>query len=1246
MEGVESTTPSNAEIRQKKSRDSPKKRKQTTEKKKFKDRVPQYGNYPAYYSYRNERLEDDPRVKFMKQEWFSFRDVLDIGCNRGDITTFMAEFFGPKHITGIDIDKNLIDEANKLKNRLRTPKPYPEDFPISFKILPRFPNNLSFTCGNILETRLDKIYGLISCLSTTKWIHLNFGDRGIIGLFRSVWEHLYVDGYFLLEPQEWSTYKKKKRVYPPSVQHFKSNYDTIKLKPNHFQEYLEKNGFQLVTHELLVEGQQAAGFQRPMFLFKKIETTETPSFGPWIDHVIPEAPKAKKKSPKKRREERQSIEADVKTMKEEKRPVNVKSHSIVGMFTGHIVKNDRNNRYRSRDCRKEEPQAKRISSKTGRRYKMASTESAPNSPAIDILRAMDEFYHIPREDPPSANNLSPQHQRSISNMYTNSKYKIMASLYNIVHAKPQEAASFSRLPIFLMGKCYLPNGEVETHNASSHLSQEERQEQNITNTNTSVLNIFKRRAQNANPPPQNIPPATPQQLRPFYEDFSSVMCFCYRKDFAPLEPVGLSTDLGWGCMLRTGQMMLATVLRRLILGREWKLDYNDPPKAHSHYRQILRWFHDDPGHNCPYSIHNMLRLSREIDKRRGQRNSPGDRVGEWFTPTRVSQILKHTVNQHAPESLRMYVSSDSVIYKDQVYALTRGDRDRLKDMDMMKRQSMIDIGIRPYNDPAAHLIEWHPIFILVPLRLGIEKMNAMYMRSVQFLLSVEQSVGIVGGRPKQSLYFVGFQGDELIYLDPHVVRPSVKPEDEFVLQNYHCTIPQKMSIEQMDPSLCVGFFCRNEEEFEQLCGTISAYNSGNDHIIISVEDSAPHYISEEPDPDFADVVILATLNALFGFRAEVYNDRNTQLDFLMLGSKRAKRWGVRDVRLSELISAYKAESTNTMKVTLCLLSFLSVAAAFHNPVNPMEYFADPWIFKVDRWYYLAASTGTNNITILRSRDFSNYNNLTTENQKVVWQAPPDIKGALWAPEVHMIDGSLYMYLAATNGTEDNAARRMYVLKAETNDPFGNWNLAGRVYTPDDNWAIDGTVWQHDNGKKYFIWSGWTDAQHPLDQYLYIAEMESPTQLIGERVLLHSPSQPWMKSNGQGVNEGPEILKHGDFYYLIYSAAGSWGPDYCLAMMVLMGDDPLNPSHWWSKDDAPVFQSGNGVYAPGHASFTKDDSGQHYIFYHAVTKPTDSWGQRTVRTEPFHFGQKGWPIFPHPAKNFTQEVRNPKIFRGL
>ena len=48
--------------------------------------------------------------------------------------------------------------------------------------------------------------------SVTKWIHLNWGDEGIKKFFQIVADYLKPSGFFILEPQQWRSYKKKRTL--------------------------------------------------------------------------------------------------------------------------------------------------------------------------------------------------------------------------------------------------------------------------------------------------------------------------------------------------------------------------------------------------------------------------------------------------------------------------------------------------------------------------------------------------------------------------------------------------------------------------------------------------------------------------------------------------------------------------------------------------------------------------------------------------------------------------------------------------------------------------------------------------------------------------------------------------------------------------------------------------------------------------------------------------------------------------
>ena len=49
-------------------------------------------------------------------------------------------------------------------------------------------------------------------------------------------------------------------------------------------------------------------------------------------------------------------------------------------------------------------------------------------------------------------------------------------------------------------------------------------------------------------------------------------------------------------------------------------------------------------------------------------------------------------------------------------------------------------------------------------------MNPRYCGQLQQVLTWRGSLGIVGGRPSSSLYFVGAQAERVLYLDPHDVQ--------------------------------------------------------------------------------------------------------------------------------------------------------------------------------------------------------------------------------------------------------------------------------------------------------------------------------------------------------------------------------------------------------------------------------------------------------------------------------------------
>jgi 7SK snRNA methylphosphate capping enzyme len=49
-------------------------------------------------------------------------------------------------------------------------------------------------------------------MSVAKWIHLNYGDEGLQKVFKKIFDSLTPNGVFIMEPQPWKSYKKKRNL--------------------------------------------------------------------------------------------------------------------------------------------------------------------------------------------------------------------------------------------------------------------------------------------------------------------------------------------------------------------------------------------------------------------------------------------------------------------------------------------------------------------------------------------------------------------------------------------------------------------------------------------------------------------------------------------------------------------------------------------------------------------------------------------------------------------------------------------------------------------------------------------------------------------------------------------------------------------------------------------------------------------------------------------------------------------------
>lgn len=116
------------------------------------------------------------------------------------------------------------------------------------------------------------------------------------------------------------------------------------------------------------------------------------------------------------------------------------------------------------------------------------------------------------------------------------------------------------------------------------------------------------------------------------------------------------------------------------------------------------------------------------------------------------------------------------------------------------------------------------ILLLLLSRIGLDAPQPDYREVVMKMLEMKQFVGMIGGKPKKALFFLGHEEKkELIYLDPHYVQESVTRKNLETMQStFSCDSYRTIDYHNIDPSLGFGFLINDLDDLQDLHSSISA----------------------------------------------------------------------------------------------------------------------------------------------------------------------------------------------------------------------------------------------------------------------------------------------------------------------------------------------------------------------------------------------------------------------------------------
>lgn len=311
-------------------------------------------------------------------------------------------------------------------------------------------------------------------------------------------------------------------------------------------------------------------------------------------------------------------------------------------------------------------------------------------------------------------------------------------------------------------------------------------------------------------------------------------------------------------------------------------------------------------------------------------------------------------------------------------------------------------------------------------------------------------------------------------------------------------------------------------------------------------------------------------------------------------------------------------------------------------VNPLGDGADPFVNRIDGWYYhIQAKHGKERASLYlrRTRSFIDYGSakpvrIHTFGPYSEETHTSEVWG--WFPIIKWTDGHYYIFYAACR-RHDTASHRMFVLKSKKADnPFSGYEELGMVDTG-GVWAIGLNYFQW-KGRYYAVWSGWRkqDRVH-LPQCSYLARMENPWT-IGPRVEISAPTLPWEGLDaGTPIQEGAMVYEVDGKLVMLYSANASFSNRYAIGMLVYVGGDTeadlLNPANWVKRPE-PFLSGTDAILAPGVPGLTQSPDGKEWWLLYHVAKYDGAGWCRQVMAQVVGTDEKGLPHVRKPASYYV------------
>jgi xylan 1,4-beta-xylosidase len=276
-------------------------------------------------------------------------------------------------------------------------------------------------------------------------------------------------------------------------------------------------------------------------------------------------------------------------------------------------------------------------------------------------------------------------------------------------------------------------------------------------------------------------------------------------------------------------------------------------------------------------------------------------------------------------------------------------------------------------------------------------------------------------------------------------------------------------------------------------------------------------------------------------------------------------------------------------------SALSISAQRHNLPADTICLADPTIFKDNGMYYLYGTGSRDGFWVYQSVDLKNWSGpVGKRNGHALLKGDSYGTKGFWAPQIYKQNGKYYMAYTADE----------HIAIAESDSPLGPFTQKVIKPVSGAGKQIDPYVFKDTDGSLYLYHVRLQEGNR-----IFVARLKSDLSDIEENSAKEciSAKDPWENTEKVKwpVAEGPTVMKHGDLYYLFYSANDFRNIDYAVGFAT--AKSPMGP--WVKYDKNPILNRALiGQNGTGHGDFFTGNSNQLYYVFH-THHTNSSVGQR-------------------------------------